>query len=182
MQLLQAETWGLLRARVRAYYSCSSGYQLHLETEASGGRCRWAWAVRKLVLRRRSGLPAEAMEQAMILQKAALPFSSFVGIKSVGPQIVACCYLPPADRYPGHPDYKPAPPAKLHIQVLARKPGAKAVCLWQQLSDTALPHSLPSFFFKAIRLMQLLTFTCDMPVLPTQPSPLCKLKPKIRQP
>ena len=75
--------------------------------------------MRKLVLRRRSGLPADKMEQAMLLQTAALPYSSFVGMKSMGPQLVACCYLPPADRYPGHPDYKPAPPAKLRIQVSA---------------------------------------------------------------
>lgn len=81
------------------------------------GVFRWAWAVRKLVLRMRSGLPADKMEQQMIMQKAALPFSSFVGMKSMGPQLVACVYLPPAERYPGHPEYKPAPPAKLRIQV-----------------------------------------------------------------
>lgn len=78
--------------------------------------------MRKLVLRRRSGMQADKMEQAMLLQTAALPYSSFVGMKSMGPQLVACCYLPPADRYPGHPDYKPAPPAKLRIQVTPSQP------------------------------------------------------------
>jgi len=53
----------------------------------------------------------------MSMQRVTLPFSSFVGMKSTGPQLVACCHLPPAERYPGHPDYRPAPQAKLQIQV-----------------------------------------------------------------
>ena len=58
------------------------------------------------------------MEEKMTLRSAASPFSSFVGLRTIGPQLVACCYLPPAEKYPGHPDYKPAPPAKLEVQVL----------------------------------------------------------------
>ena len=53
----------------------------------------------------------------MFMRSAALPFTSFVGLRSIGPQLVACTYLPPAEKYPGHPDYKPAPPAKLQAQV-----------------------------------------------------------------
>ena len=56
------------------------------------------------------------MEGRMFLRSAAVPFTSFVGYKTVGPHLVACCYLPPAEKYPGHPDYKPAPPATLDIQ------------------------------------------------------------------
>lgn len=57
------------------------------------------------------------MEDRMFMRSAALPFTSFVGLRSIGPQLVACTYLPPAEKYPGHPDYKPAPPAKLQAQV-----------------------------------------------------------------
>ncbi len=95
--------------------------------------------MRKLVLRLRSGLPADKMEEAMLLQTAALPYSSFVGMKSMGPQLVACCYLPPADRYPGHPEYKPAPPAKLRIQV-GRSLSPLLLSLFKVLVNVACEH------------------------------------------
>ena len=89
--------------------------------------CRWYWAVRKVILKRRSSLSAERMESRLLLRKAALPFTSFVGMKTVGPQLVACCYLPPAEKYPGHPEYRPAPPARLQIQVILGPPTGPSV-------------------------------------------------------
>ena len=88
--------------------------------------------MRKVILKRRSSLSAERMESRLLLRRAALPFTSFVGMKTVGPQLVACCYLPPAEKYPGHPEYRPAPPARLQIQVTLGPPWASIRCvsLW----------------------------------------------------
>lgn len=99
--------WGLYK-RSGILTSASSDFHMWF---------RWAWAVRKIILRRRSRTSSSAMENRFFLRSAAVPFTSFVGLKTTGPQLAACCYLPPAEKYPGHPDYKPAPPAQLDIQV-----------------------------------------------------------------
>lgn len=105
-------------ARSRAGDVYVARYVVLRKKGLTGRSRRWYWAVRKLILRQRSALPATVMESRMFVQTAALPFTSFVGLKTTGPQLVACCYLPPAHKYPGHPEYRPAPPAKLQIQVL----------------------------------------------------------------
>ena len=93
--------------------------------------------MRKVILKRRSSLSAERMESRLQLRKAALPFTSFVGMKTVGPQLVACCYLPPAEKYPGHPEYRPAPPARLQIQVTPGPPRPICCEASRALSDQA---------------------------------------------
>ena len=81
--------------------------------------CRWKWAVRKLVLRNRSDRGVYSVMEKRTRNISALtkPFTSFFGMQSLGPQISAFCTMPPAVKYPGHPDYRPPPPCNLQIMV-----------------------------------------------------------------